>query len=71
LPRSKRTLDYANNLILLCPYHHRMLHEQRWKIEGNPNGPVIWIKPDRSHTCREVGHDSRARWGLDRGFAIE
>jgi len=35
-----------DNLILICPYHHRMLHEQRWKIEGNLNGPVTWIKPD-------------------------
>ncbi|MGQ0847722.1 MAG: DUF222 domain-containing protein [Actinomycetota bacterium] len=35
-----------DNLILLCPRHHRMLHEQGWRIEGNPNGPLTWIRPD-------------------------
>ncbi|CAN5130771.1 HNH endonuclease signature motif containing protein [soil metagenome] len=35
-----------DNLILLCPFHHRMLHEEGWRIEGNPNGPVTWFKPD-------------------------
>lgn len=35
-----------DNLILLCPHHHRMLHEHRWRIEGDPKGPVTWIRPD-------------------------
>jgi uncharacterized protein DUF222/HNH endonuclease len=35
-----------NNLILLCPHHHRMLHELRWTVEGDPDGPVTWIRPD-------------------------
>lgn len=34
------------NLITLCPRHHRMLHEEGWRIEGDPNGEVTWIKPD-------------------------
>jgi hypothetical protein len=35
-----------DNLISLCQFHHRMVHEEGWKVEGNPNGPVIWIRPD-------------------------
>jgi hypothetical protein len=35
-----------DNLISLCQFHHRMVHEEGWKIEGNPNGPVTWIRPD-------------------------
>lgn len=35
-----------DNLISLCQFHHRMVHEEGWKIEGNPNGPVVWIRPD-------------------------
>jgi len=35
-----------NNLILLCGYHHRFLHEHGWRIEGDPNGQVEFHKPD-------------------------
>jgi hypothetical protein len=35
-----------DNLITLCPFHHRMVHEQGWGIGGNPNGQVRWIRPD-------------------------
>jgi hypothetical protein len=35
-----------NNLILLCGYHHRFLHEHGWKITRNPNGQVRFHKPD-------------------------
>ncbi|MDP3983846.1 MAG: DUF222 domain-containing protein [Acidimicrobiia bacterium] len=35
-----------DNLIMLCPRHHRMLHEQGWRIEGDPNGNITWIRPD-------------------------
>jgi len=35
-----------DNLILLCGYHHRFLHEHGWKITGIPNGQVQFHKPD-------------------------
>ncbi|MEN8234210.1 MAG: DUF222 domain-containing protein [Actinomycetota bacterium] len=35
-----------DNLITLCGYHHRILHEQGWRISGDPNGDVAWIRPD-------------------------
>ncbi len=33
------------NLITLCTFHHRMLHNRGWDIRGNPNGQVEWITP--------------------------
>jgi hypothetical protein len=42
-----------DNLVLLCPYHHRLVHEGGWLIEGSPNGDLIFIKPDgRSYQPR-------------------
>ena len=35
-----------DNLITLCGYHHRLVHEAGWKLSGDPNGEVTWIKPD-------------------------
>ncbi len=33
------------NLVTLCVFHHRMLHRQGWRIEGNPSGTLTWIRP--------------------------
>lgn len=27
------------NLILVCPYHHRYLHENKWSVRGDPSLP--------------------------------
>ena len=35
-----------DNLISLCDYHHRLGHEHRWRIVGDPNRDVTWIRPD-------------------------
>ncbi len=34
------------NLLWLCPYHHRLLHEGGWRIEGDLDGEVIFVRPD-------------------------
>ena len=34
------------NLILLCGYHHRFLHEHGWMIEGDLDGKPRFRKPD-------------------------
>ena len=34
------------NLILLCGFHHRFLHEHRWHITGNPNQEVTFRRSD-------------------------
>jgi hypothetical protein len=35
-----------DNLITLCPYHHRLVHEYGWTISGDPNKQVEFIKPN-------------------------
>ena len=32
-----------HNLITLCGFHHRLVHNEGWQIKGNPNGEVTWI----------------------------
>ena len=34
------------NLVLLCGYHHRFVHEHGWTIEGDPDGRLIFKKPN-------------------------
>jgi hypothetical protein len=34
------------NLILLCGFHHRYLHEHGWTIEDRPDGSMVFKKPD-------------------------
>jgi hypothetical protein len=31
------------NLITLCGYHHRLVHEGGWRILGDPNGEIEWL----------------------------
>ncbi len=38
-----------DNLILLCGYHHRFLHEHGWEIENDPHGKPVFQKPDGQH----------------------
>lgn len=35
-----------DNLVLLCGFHHRFLHEHGWTIEGHPNGRLVFRRPD-------------------------
>ena len=42
-----------DNLATLCVYHHRLVHDGGWKIEGCPNGDLIFIRPNgRSYQPR-------------------
>jgi Domain of unknown function (DUF222) len=34
------------NLILLCGYHHRFLHEHGWKVEDDGYGTPVFRRPD-------------------------
>ncbi len=36
------------NLVLLCSFHHRFLHEHGWTIEGDPDTKLTFHKPDSS-----------------------
>ena len=35
-----------DNLALLCGFHHQSVHEGGWDIRGNPNGEIVFIRPD-------------------------
>lgn len=37
-----------DNLISLCPFHHRLVHEDGWRISGDPNAEITWIRPGGS-----------------------
>lgn len=46
--RSTRACDYRqfSNLVMLCWFHDRMVHEGGWRIEGDPKGELVFIAPD-------------------------
>ena len=35
-----------DNLILLCGFHHRFVHEHGWHITGKPGDQVVFRRPD-------------------------
>ena len=57
------------NLVALCPFHHRLVHEGGWEIEGNPLARLTFIRPDghRITAGPPPLHDHiRTSLGLDR-----
>lgn len=44
MPGAPTNLD---NLIMLCRFHHRLVHEHRWKVFlGDIPGTARWLRPD-------------------------
>jgi uncharacterized protein DUF222/HNH endonuclease len=37
-----------DNLVLICGFHHRLVHEHGWTIERGPDGRVRWFRADGS-----------------------
>jgi hypothetical protein len=35
-----------DNLLLVCSFHHRLVHEHGWSIQREPDGAVWWRRPD-------------------------
>jgi hypothetical protein len=51
-----------DNLVLLCGFHHRFLHEHGWTIEGDPNDKLIFSKPNgEQYPPPRPGLDPRLR----------
>jgi len=51
-----------DNLVVLCGFHHRFLHEHEWRIQGDPGGRLTFKKPDgRIYPPPRPGLDPRLR----------
>lgn len=37
-----------DNLLLICLFHHRLVHEHGWVVRRDPDGGVRWLHPDGS-----------------------
>ncbi|MGH2777055.1 MAG: hypothetical protein ACRDJB_00225, partial [Actinomycetota bacterium] len=37
-----------DNLVLVCSFHHRLVHEHCWEVRLEPNGAATWLRPDGS-----------------------
>ena len=35
-----------DNLLLICSFHHRLVHELGWSIRREPDGEIGWFHPD-------------------------
>jgi hypothetical protein len=35
-----------DNLVLICSFHHRLVHELGWSMRRNPGGGLRWFRPD-------------------------
>jgi len=57
-------LTDLDNLISLCPFHHRLVHEDGWRISGDPNSDVTWIRPGGSPFIPGPHDDSASRHGV-------
>ena len=36
----------SDNLVMLCGYHHRLVHDDNWKMIANDDGSLDFIRPD-------------------------
>lgn len=46
-----------DNLLLLCHYHHRLIHRDRWHITLHPDNSTTFTAPDgRTHTSQPPTH---------------
>ncbi|HYT79924.1 MAG TPA: HNH endonuclease signature motif containing protein [Actinomycetota bacterium] len=35
-----------DNLLLVCTFHHKLVHEFRWTVRRDPDGTVRWFRHD-------------------------
>jgi hypothetical protein len=35
-----------DNLVLVCTFHHKLVHEYGWSLRRDTDGPVEWFHPD-------------------------
>jgi hypothetical protein len=37
-----------DNLVLVCFFHHKLVHEMGWSLARGPDGEISWFRPDGS-----------------------
>ena len=37
-----------DNLLLVCTFHHKLVHEMGWSVKGAADGRATWFRPDGS-----------------------
>jgi hypothetical protein len=42
---SKGGATDLDNLVLICSFHHRLVHEYGWRLSRTPDGEVRWFRP--------------------------
>jgi hypothetical protein len=35
-----------DNLLLVCSFHHKLVHEHGWAVRWEGDGPALWFRPD-------------------------
>jgi Domain of unknown function (DUF222) len=50
----------VNNLLLICSFHHRLVHEFGWSVERRTDGEVAWFRPHGARYRAGPGRTERA-----------
>ena len=60
------------NLLLICSFHHMLVHELRWRVTRSRDGTVTWFRPSGAEysRLREVPEASRGRVDEDAHVAL-
>jgi hypothetical protein len=49
--------NHTHNLVSLCAYHHRLVHEGGWHIDGNPDGHTLaFVSPGGHRVTAAPAH---------------
>ncbi|MFM7685695.1 MAG: DUF222 domain-containing protein [Actinomycetota bacterium] len=49
--------NHTDNLVSLCAYHHRLVHEGGWRITGNPDNGVLTFTSPTGHSVSTARTD--------------
>jgi hypothetical protein len=52
----------VDNLVLLCSFHHKLVHEGGWRVDGNPNHALTFVAPDGRRLDEEPTRLPPADW---------
>jgi hypothetical protein len=50
-----------DNLVLVCGFHHRLVHEHRWAVRRGHDGVVGWLRPDGTRYVAGPAPPARSR----------